>query len=43
MEHSDAEGDLNSGDCSSDVLVKNIAALCPCLRNLLKAKVRYFN
>ena len=42
MEYIGAEGDFNSGDCSCDVLVKNVAALCSCLKSLPKAKVKRF-
>ena len=36
-----AGGDFNSGE-SSDVLVKNVAAFCPCLKSLPEAKVKRF-
>jgi hypothetical protein len=29
-------------DCSCDILVKNVAAFCPCLKNLPKVKVKRF-
>jgi hypothetical protein len=28
------------GDCFYSILVKNVAAFCPCLKNLLEAKVK---
>jgi hypothetical protein len=32
---------LNSGDNSYDVLMKNVAAFCPCLKSLSEAKVKF--
>ena len=29
-------------DCSCDILVKNVAAFCPCLKSLPEAKVKRF-
>ena len=29
-------------DCYCDILVKNVAAFCPCLKSLLEAKVKRF-
>ena len=33
---------MNSGDLSYDVLVKNVAAFCPCPKSLPEAKVKRF-
>jgi hypothetical protein len=30
------------GDCSCDILVKNVADFCPCLKNLSMDKVKRF-
>ena len=38
MEDIGAEGDLNSGDHSYEVLVKNVAAFCPCTRVCLRLR-----
>jgi hypothetical protein len=38
MEDIGAEGNLKFGDHSYDVLVKNVAAFCPCLESLPEAK-----
>jgi hypothetical protein len=42
MQDIGTEGDLNSGDHSYDVLVKNVAAFCPCPKSLSEAKVKRF-
>ena len=38
MEDTDTEGVFNCGDCSYAVLVKNVAAFCPCLKSLPEAR-----
>jgi hypothetical protein len=40
MEDIGAEGNLNSEDYSYDILVKNVAAFCPCLKSLPEAKLK---
>ena len=37
-----AEEDLHFGYSSYDTLVKNVAAFCPCAKNLFEAKVKRF-
>jgi hypothetical protein len=36
------EGVMNSEDCSCDVLLKNVAAFCICLKSLLEYTVKRF-
>jgi hypothetical protein len=42
MEDIGTEDDVNCGDSSYDVLVKNVAAFCPCSQHLPEAKVKRF-
>jgi hypothetical protein len=42
IEYMGAKGDLNSGGCSYDVLVKNVVALCPSPKSLPKTKIKRF-
>jgi hypothetical protein len=42
MEDIGAEGNLNSGDRSNDVFLKNVAAFCPFLKSIPEAKIKKF-